>query len=85
MATNSKRNFYAVGFDLLLLAILAGLVVVALCAGKYPISAKESIDVLFGELFNVDNYISLFGGGWLVWHGAFPSAEWWLCISGEVH
>lgn len=52
MATNSKRNFYAVGFDLLLLAILAGLVVVALCAGKYPISAKESIDVLFGELFH---------------------------------
>ena len=51
MATNSKRTFYAVGFDLLLLAVLAGLVVVALCAGKYPISAKESIDVLFGELF----------------------------------
>lgn len=52
MVTNSKKSFYAVGFDLLLLAILAGLVVVALCAGKYPISAKESIDVLFGELFH---------------------------------
>ena len=38
------------GFDLLLLAMLAGLVVVALCAGKYPVSAGESIDVLFGEL-----------------------------------
>ncbi|MBO7689390.1 MAG: iron chelate uptake ABC transporter family permease subunit, partial [Clostridia bacterium] len=35
-----------------MLAVLAGLVVVALCAGKYPISAKESIDVLFGELFH---------------------------------
>lgn len=50
MDTHSKKSFYAVGFDLLLLAILAGLVVVALCAGKYPISPKESLDVLFGEL-----------------------------------
>ncbi len=50
MATNSRKNFYAIGFDLALLAVLAGLVVVALCAGKYPISAKESLDVLFGEL-----------------------------------
>ena len=50
MATNTNKTFFAVGFDLLLLAMLAGLVVVALCAGKYPVSAGESIDVLFGEL-----------------------------------
>ncbi len=51
MATNSKKNFYAVGFDLLLLAILAGCIVMALCSGKYPITPKESLEVLFGELF----------------------------------
>lgn len=48
----SQRNtFYAIGFDILLLAILAGCVVIALCAGKYPITPKESLEVLFGELF----------------------------------
>jgi len=50
--TNSKKkNFYAIGFDLLLLAILAACIVIALCAGKYPITPKESLEVLFGELF----------------------------------
>ena len=47
---NSVRTFYAIGFDLLLLLVLAGCIVFALCAGKYPITAKESLEVLFGEL-----------------------------------
>jgi len=50
--SQKKRNsFYALGFDLFLLAILAVCIVVALCAGKYPITAKESISIVFGELF----------------------------------
>ncbi|MBQ0135120.1 MAG: iron ABC transporter permease [Oscillospiraceae bacterium] len=52
MDTNSKKkNFYAIGFDLLLFAVLLGCIVIALCAGKYPITPKESIEVIFGELF----------------------------------
>ncbi len=46
-----KRSFYAVGIDTLLLVILAVCIVAALCSGKYPITPKESLDVLFGELF----------------------------------
>ena len=49
-----KKNistFYAIGLDLLLLAVLALCVVVALCSGKYRITPSESISVIIGELF----------------------------------
>lgn len=45
----NKSTFYALGFDFLLIAILAVCIVIALCAGKYPITPRESLDVLFGE------------------------------------
>lgn len=55
MKNNTKQNklnsFYAIGFDILLVLILAVCIVIALCAGKYPVTAKESIAVVFGELF----------------------------------
>lgn len=58
MDTNSKKkvntarsNFYALGLDLLLLVILALCIIMALCAGKYQVTPKESLEVLFGELF----------------------------------
>lgn len=47
----SRSTFYAIGFDLFLLAILAACIVVALCAGKYPITPSESLEVIFCELF----------------------------------
>jgi len=47
------KTFYAIGIDLLLLAVLAVCVIIALCAGKYPITAKESLAVIFGELFGM--------------------------------
>ena len=60
MAINSKqekkqnsRVFYAIGFDLFLVALLCACIIIALCAGKYPITAKESLSVIFGELFGV--------------------------------
>ncbi len=46
----SRSTFYAIGFDLFLLAILAACIVVALCAGKYPITPSESLEVIFCEL-----------------------------------
>jgi len=55
LKNNTKQNklnsFYAIGFDILLVLILAVCIVIALCAGKYPVTAKESIAVVFGELF----------------------------------
>ena len=60
MAINSKQEkkqnskvFYAIGFDLFLVALLCACIIIALCAGKYPITAKESLSVIFGELFGV--------------------------------
>ena len=60
MAINSKQEkkqnskvFYAIGFDLFLVAVLCACIIIALCAGKYPITAKESLSVIFGELFGV--------------------------------
>ena len=47
----SRSTFYAIGFDLFLLAILAVCIVIALCAGKYPITPSESLEVIFCELF----------------------------------
>lgn len=46
-----QSAFYSIGFDLFLVAVLAGCIVLALCAGKYPVTAKESLEVVFGELF----------------------------------
>lgn len=54
-STNVKKlknkSFYAIGLDLLLIAILLLVVVFALCSGKYHITPKESIDVIVSELF----------------------------------
>ncbi len=47
----SRSTFFAIGFDLFLLAILAVCIVIALCAGKYPITPSESLEVIFCELF----------------------------------
>lgn len=52
-----KSGFYAFSLNLILLIILAGLIVVAICVGKYPITPAESIRVLIGELFGI-------GGGY---------------------
>lgn len=45
------KTFYAIGIDLALLALLLVCVIIALCAGKYPITPAESLSVIFGELF----------------------------------
>ncbi|MCQ2486758.1 MAG: iron ABC transporter permease [Clostridia bacterium] len=54
-STNVKklknRSFYAIGLDLLLVAILLLVIVFALCSGKYHITPKESIDVILSEIF----------------------------------
>lgn len=46
-----KSNFYALSLDLILLAVLLAIIVLAVCVGKYPISPMESVEVLFGEIF----------------------------------
>ncbi len=46
-----KRTFHAWKINLILLAVLFLCIVIALCAGKYPITPKESLSVIFGELF----------------------------------
>ncbi|NLL62671.1 MAG: iron ABC transporter permease [Ruminococcaceae bacterium] len=45
------KTFYAIGFNIFLLGVLALCIIIALCAGKYPITPAESIEVLFSELF----------------------------------
>ncbi len=47
----SRSTFYAIGLDLLLLIILVLCVIAALCVGKYHVTPKESLEVIFGELF----------------------------------
>ena len=43
------KNFYAIGFDVLLIVLLVATIIIALCVGKYPITPGESISVIFGE------------------------------------
>lgn len=47
----SRSTFYAIGFNLFLIGVLAVCIVIALCAGKYPITPSESLEVIFCELF----------------------------------
>ena len=52
LSSNSKRkNFYAIGFDVLLIIILAVCIIIALCVGKYPTTPKECVEVLYCEIF----------------------------------
>ena len=52
LSKNSKRkNFYAIGFDILLIIILATCIIIALCVGKYPTTPKECVEVLYCEIF----------------------------------
>ena len=47
----NKKAYYAVTVDIVLILLLAVLIVLAVCVGKYPITPMESIRVLLGEFF----------------------------------
>ncbi|MEG1820120.1 MAG: iron ABC transporter permease [Oscillospiraceae bacterium] len=55
---SKKSTLYAVSINIVLVCILCAGVVLAVCVGKYPVTPRESLGVIFSNLFGIQNAAS---------------------------